>query len=113
MRPYSPALHLRLAVYFTCTIIAPTLGTLWIRVPKFLSYLSVTDFVHVYIDDLLIASSNVDEHYQHLTLLFQRLSDNGIIVNPDKCELGKKEIKFLGHVIKHGVFYLVRIKYVL
>ncbi|CAH8679458.1 unnamed protein product [Schistosoma haematobium] len=58
------------------------------------------DFVHVYIDDLLIASSNVDEHYQHLTLLFQRLSDNGIVVNPDKCELGKREIIFLGHVIK-------------
>ncbi|CAH8528937.1 unnamed protein product [Schistosoma haematobium] len=58
------------------------------------------EFVHVYIDDLLIASSNVDEHYQHLTLLFQRLSDNGIVVNPDKCELGKREIIFLGHVIK-------------
>ncbi|CAH8648714.1 unnamed protein product [Schistosoma haematobium] len=58
------------------------------------------DFVHVYIDDLLIAPSNVDEHYQHLTLLFQRLSDNGIVVNPDKCELGKREIIFLGHVIK-------------
>ncbi|KAH9586005.1 hypothetical protein MS3_00007070 [Schistosoma haematobium] len=58
------------------------------------------DFVHVYIDDLLIASSNVDEHYQHLTLLFQRLPDNGIVVNPDKCELGKREIIFLGHVIK-------------
>ncbi|CAH8612991.1 unnamed protein product [Schistosoma curassoni] len=58
------------------------------------------DFVHVYIDDLLIASSNVDEHYQHLTLLFQRLSDNGIVVNPDKCELCKREIIFLGHVIK-------------
>ncbi|CAH8621403.1 unnamed protein product [Schistosoma margrebowiei] len=57
------------------------------------------DFVHVYIDDLLITSSNVDEHYQHLTLLFQRLSDNGIVVNPDKCELGKREIIFLGHVI--------------
>ncbi|CAH8467182.1 unnamed protein product [Schistosoma bovis] len=56
--------------------------------------------LYVYIDDLLIASSNVDEHYQHLTLLFQRLSDNGIVVNPDKCELGKREIIFLGHVIK-------------
>ncbi|CAI2730875.1 unnamed protein product [Schistosoma spindalis] len=58
------------------------------------------DFVHVYIDDLLIASSNVDEHYQHLTLLFQRLSDNGIVVNPEKCELGKSEIIFLGHIIR-------------
>ncbi|CAI2734035.1 unnamed protein product [Schistosoma spindalis] len=58
------------------------------------------DFVHVYIDDLLIASSSVDEHYQHLTLLFQRLSDNGIIVNPEKCELGKSEIIFLGHIIR-------------
>jgi hypothetical protein len=57
------------------------------------------DFVHVYIDDLLVASSNVDEHYQHLTLLFQRLSDNRIIVNPDKCELGKTELIFLGHKI--------------
>ncbi|CAH8533730.1 unnamed protein product [Schistosoma turkestanicum] len=59
------------------------------------------DFVHVYIDDLVIASTNVDEHYQHLKLLFRRLSDNGILINPDKCELGKAEIKFLGHVIRH------------
>ncbi|CAI2729547.1 unnamed protein product [Schistosoma spindalis] len=58
------------------------------------------DFVHVSIDDLLIASSNVDEHYQHLKLLFQRLSDNGIVVNTEKCELGKSEIIFLGHIIR-------------
>ena len=57
------------------------------------------DFVHVYIDDLLIASSNVDEHYHHLTLLFQRLSDNQIVVNADKCELGRSELVFLGHKI--------------
>lgn len=62
------------------------------------------DFVHVYIDDLLIASSNVDEHYHHLTLLFQRLSDHRIVVNPDKCEFGKKELIFLGHTIsKEGI----------
>ena len=59
------------------------------------------DFVHVYIDDLLIASSNVDEHYHHLTLLFQRLSDNRIVVNMDKCELGKQQLVFLGHKVSH------------
>ncbi|CAH8628270.1 unnamed protein product, partial [Schistosoma intercalatum] len=58
------------------------------------------DFVHVYIDDLLFASSSADEHYQHLAHLFQRHSDNGIVVHPDKCELCKLEIMFLGHINK-------------
>lgn len=32
--------------------------------------------VHVYIDDLLVALPKVDEHKQHVTLLFQGLSEN-------------------------------------
>lgn len=37
---------------------------------------------------------------QHLTLLFHRLFDNWMVVNPDRCELGKKELALLGQEIK-------------
>lgn len=56
-------------------------------------------FVHVYIDDVLIASSNADEHTLHLRDVFQRLTDYGIVVNPDKCQFGVRSVELLGHVI--------------
>lgn len=57
------------------------------------------DFVHVYIDHLSIASLDVDEHTQHMTLLFQRLSDNEIVASPDKYEVGETELTFPSHEI--------------
>nr|CDS33976.1 gag pol polyprotein [Hymenolepis microstoma] len=57
------------------------------------------DFVFTYIDDVLIASSNPDEHKQHLRQVFQRLQQYGITVNPEECKFGHIEIDFLGHHI--------------
>nr|CDS28529.2 gag pol polyprotein [Hymenolepis microstoma] len=57
------------------------------------------DFVFAYIDDVLIASSNKDEHKQHLRRVFGRLQQYGITVNPEKCKFGRSEIEFLGHHI--------------
>lgn len=57
------------------------------------------DFVFVYLDDILVASSSLDEHLQHLRALFQRLSDHGLVINPAKCEFGKSEVNFLSHTI--------------
>ena len=42
-------------------------------------------FVYVYIDDILVFSKNEKEHFTHLALLFERLRQNGIILNKDKC----------------------------
>ncbi len=56
-------------------------------------------FVFVYLDDILIASSSVEEHCTHLRTLFQRLTDNGLLLNPEKCEFGCTEIDFLGYRI--------------
>ena len=50
------------------------------------------DFSYVYIDDLLVASSFPEEHEQHLQQLFIRLSEYGLVINPDKCEFGKSEL---------------------
>lgn len=55
------------------------------------------DFVKVYIDDILIASTSPDTHAKHLRQLFQRLQEYGLRVHPGKCILGAKELDFLGH----------------
>ena len=57
------------------------------------------DFVFVYLDDILVASSMQAEHKNHLQLLFQRLADFGLVVNVDKCQFGRHRIEFLGHLI--------------
>ena len=60
-------------------------------------------FVFAYIDDLLVASSNEQEHLTHLEALFNRLKDNGLVINPSKCKFGCSQIEFLGHEITaHG-----------
>lgn len=56
-------------------------------------------FVFAYIDDLLVASPNEQEHLTHLEVLFNRLKDNGLVVNPTKCKFGCSQIEFLGHEI--------------
>ena len=56
-------------------------------------------FCYVYIDDLLIASSNPEEHRQHLRLVLERLSDHGILINPAKCVFGADSLEFLGHYV--------------
>lgn len=66
------------------------------------------DFVHPYIDDILVASSNEAEHQSHLRLLFDRLATHGITVNADKCIFGESSVEFLGHFIdQYGIRPLV------
>ena len=54
-------------------------------------------FCYNYIDDLLVASSNAEEHYKHVRQVFQRLSDYGLLLNPAKCVFGASSLEFLGH----------------
>ena len=57
-------------------------------------------FVFVYLDDnILVASRSLDEHLQHLRVLFQRLADHGLVIVPSKCEFGKAKVNFLNHTI--------------
>ncbi|BHF62295.1 hypothetical protein SprV_0200527700 [Sparganum proliferum] len=56
-------------------------------------------FVYVYIDDVLVASRDVEEHLQHLTLLFDRFQQFGVTLHPAKCILGATSLEFLGHLI--------------
>lgn len=44
-------------------------------------------------------SDNVEEHQKHVQLVFQLLKDHKLFVNKKKCEFGKSEVAYLGHVI--------------
>lgn len=53
----------------------------------------------VYIDDVITWGATDEEFLYNLELLFERYSQFGITLNPDKCEFGLKELEFVGHVI--------------
>lgn len=61
------------------------------------------DFVFIYIDDICIASTSPDEHEKHLRQVFERLKKYGLTIQLPKCQLGREEVTFLGHIInKYG-----------
>lgn len=59
-------------------------------------------FVRCYIDDILIFSSSMQEHYQHVKVVLQKLLECGLRAHPKKCKFGYRKISYLRHVIKPG-----------
>ena len=68
------------------------------------SVLRGLNFTFVYIDDILVASKNVNEHKEHLRILFERLVDADLRINSAKCQFGVTSLEFLGHnVTPNGI----------
>ena len=59
-------------------------------------------FIIVYIDDILVYSNSIDEHWKHLTSFFNTIKTNGLVLSPSKCSLFQTKIRFLGHTIQNG-----------
>jgi hypothetical protein len=61
-------------------------------------------FVAVFIDDIIVYSNSFEEHSGHLQMLFHKLRRANLALNQEKCELFKKELRFLGHKInEYGI----------
>lgn len=57
------------------------------------------DFCFPYVDDILIHSKSTSLHAKHLRILFERLHQYGVVINPSKCVFGMSEVVFLGYKI--------------
>ncbi|KAJ1703891.1 hypothetical protein LUZ63_003670 [Rhynchospora breviuscula] len=56
-------------------------------------------FILVFFDDILIYSTSLEEHKQHLSIALQLLLDNKLFAKLSKCVFGAREVEYLGHII--------------
>jgi len=56
-------------------------------------------FVLIYLDDIIIYSKTLDEHKEHVRLIFEALQDASLMMKPKKCKFVQKELQFLRHII--------------
>ena len=55
-----------------------------------------TRFSIVYIDDVLIFSNSIKDHFQHLNFFQKLVRDNGLVISASKIKLFQTNIRFLG-----------------
>lgn len=57
------------------------------------------EFSAHYIDDIIIFSENIEEHFSHLKRILEKLNKNGLKLNAKKCEFFKRKVNYLGYVM--------------
>ncbi|GFU55130.1 retrovirus-related Pol polyprotein from transposon 297 [Trichonephila clavipes] len=60
------------------------------------------NYCRSYIDDVAVFSETWSDHMQHLEGVFKTLRAVGLTVNIEKCDFGKSQVKFLGHLVGSG-----------
>jgi len=60
-----------------------------------------SNFCLVYVDDILIFSSNIADHAMHLMKFIEKSRSHGLILSAKKAEIAKEQIEFLGLKIDH------------
>ena len=64
----------------------------------------MSDFVLVFIDDILVFSKSAEEHVEHVKTIMSVLRKQSILIKMSKCAWGKTELPYLGHIVsKHGI----------
>ena len=56
-------------------------------------------FVYIYLDDVLVSSTDEQEHKEHLEAVFEILNDNHLTLNVEKCRWGQPTVPFLGYQV--------------
>ena len=68
------------------------------RVTRALEHL-IGRVCHVYLDDIIIWSESVEEHWENVGRVLEALRKEGLYCSSKKTELFCSEVKFLGHIV--------------
>lgn len=55
----------------------------------------------LYLDDIIVFSSSVDQHLQRLEMVLGRLQREGLKAKVEKCAFFQQQVSYLGHVISN------------
>ena len=55
----------------------------------------------IYLDDIIVFSQTPEEDLVRLKAVFNNLKAAGLKLKPSKCELFRKQINYMGHVVGH------------
>lgn len=55
--------------------------------------------VLLYLDDVIVFSSTIQQHLERLELVFKRLQEQDLKVNLSKCNFFQERVRYLGHVV--------------
>jgi len=64
--------------------------------------LTTKKIVAVYMDDVIIPSTNIRDGLSHLKLVLETAAKHGLSFNWKKCQLLKSRVNYLGYVIENG-----------
>ena len=53
-------------------------------------------FVIIYLDDIPIFSSSIEDHTHHIQLIRFKLREHGLYAKREKCEFDRNSIEFIG-----------------
>ncbi|KRX22547.1 Retrovirus-related Pol polyprotein from transposon, partial [Trichinella nelsoni] len=58
----------------------------------------------VYLDDIIVFGKTEEEHLERLEGVLSRLQSVGLKIKPEKCQLMRQSVHYLGHIVtQHGV----------
>jgi len=65
---------------------------------------TLSDFVVVFIDRMLIFSKTAGEHVEHVKFVMDILRQNSVLIKMSRCSWGQTELPYLGHIVsKDGI----------
>ncbi len=74
------------------------------RLVKRIFSVIIGDGLFTHLDDLIVVSKDLPSHLRKLALVFDKLPNAGLKLNPSKCSFLKFRVDFLGYVIdKDGI----------
>ena len=53
----------------------------------------------IYLDDVIVFSTTVEEHLVRLRRAFERIRAHNLKLKPSKCELFRRRLKYVGHIV--------------
>jgi len=56
-------------------------------------------FVIVFLDDILIYSTDLEAHVQHVRTVFDQLRQHQLFLKLSKCSFAQSQLDYLGHII--------------